>query len=161
MKKTTFYIIYATLSLVLISSCGFHMRGLTKTSLSSIDLEGKKLSIDNDLRKVLKLNQVEIKKEGAEFQIEFLNEQFEKKILTLNSRGLVSEYELFYKIYFRIKNSSADKWSEENIIEIRRDYTYSDANSIGKEEEEKQLKRAMYDEAIQNLFRQIELLKNN
>jgi len=161
MKKTTFYIIYATLSLVLISSCGFHMRGLTKTSLSSIDLEGKKLSIDNDLRKVLKLNQVEIKKEGAEFQIEFLNEQFEKKILTLNSRGLVSEYELFYKIYFRVKNSSADKWSEENIIEIRRDYTYSDANSIGKEEEEKQLKRAMYDEAIQNLFRQIELLKNN
>ena len=161
MKKTTFYIIYATLSLVLISSCGFHMRGLTKTSLSSIDLEGKKLSIDNDLRKVLKLNQVEIKKEGAEFQIEFLNEQFEKKLLTLNSRGLVSEYELFYKIYFRVKNSSADKWSEENIIEIRRDYTYSDANSIGKEEEEKQLKRAMYDEAIQNLFRQIELLKNN
>ena len=161
MKKTTFYIIYATLSLVLISSCGFHMRGLTKTSLSSIDLEGKKLSIDNDLRKVLKLNQVEIKKEGAEFQIEFLNEQFEKKILTLNSRGLVSEYELFYKIYFRVKNSSADKWSEENIIEIRRDYTYSVANSIGKEEEEKQLKRAMYDEAIQNLFRQIELLKNN
>lgn len=161
MKKTTFYIIYATLSLVLISSCGFHMRGLTKTSLSSIDLEGKKLSIDNDLRKVLKSNQVEIKKEGAEFQIEFLNEQFEKKILTLNSRGLVSEYELFYKIYFRVKNSSADKWSEENIIEIRKDYTYSDANSIGKEEEEKQLKRAMYDEAIQNLFRQIELLKNN
>jgi len=161
MKKTTFYIIYATLSLVLISSCGFHIRGLTKTSLSSIDLEGKKLSIDNDLRKVLKSNQVEIKKEGAEFQIEFLNEQFEKKILTLNSRGLVSEYELFYKIYFRVKNSSADKWSEENIIEIRRDYTYSDANSIGKEEEEKQLKRAMYDEAIQNLFRQIELLKNN
>ena len=161
MKKTTFYIIYATLSLVLISSCGFHIRGLTKTSLSSIDLEGKKLSIDNDLRKVLKSNQVEIKKEGAEFQIEFLNEQFEKKILTLNSRGLVSEYELFYKIYFRVKNSSADKWSEENIIEIRRDYTYSDTNSIGKEEEEKQLKRAMYDEAIQNLFRQIELLKNN
>ena len=161
MKKTTFYIIYATLSLVLISSCGFHMRGLTKTSLSSIDLEGKKLSIDNDLRKVLKSNQVEIKKEGAEFQIEFLNEQFEKKILTLNSRGLVSGYELFYKIYFRVKNSSADKWSEENIIEIHKDYTYSDANSIGKEEEEKQLKRAMYDEAIQNLFRQIELLKNN
>jgi len=161
MKKTLLFFIYITLSLILISSCGFHMRGITKTSISSINLEGKKLSIDNDLRKVLKSNKVEIKTEDAEFKIEFLNEQFEKKILTLNSRGLVSEYELFYRVYYRIKNSSSDKWSDENIIEIRKDYAYSDSNSIGKDEEEKQLKKTMYEEAIQNLFRQIESLKTN
>ena len=161
MKKTLLVFIYITLSLILISSCGFHMRGITKTSISSINLEGKKLSIDNDLRKVLKSNKVEIKTEDAEFKIEFLNEQFEKKILTLNSRGLVSEYELFYRVYYRIKNSSSDKWTDENIIEIRKDYAYSDSNSIGKDEEEKQLKKTMYDEAIQNLFRQIESLKTN
>ena len=161
MKKTLLFFIYITLSLILISSCGFHMRGITKTSISSINLEGKKLSIDNDLRKVLKSNKVEIKTEDAEFKIEFLNEQFEKKILTLNSRGLVSEYELFYRVYYRIKNSSSDKWTDENIIEIRKDYAYSDSNSIGKDEEEKQLKKTMYEEAIQNLFRQIESLKTN
>ena len=161
MKKTLLFLIYITLSLILISSCGFHMRGITKTSVSSINLEGKKLSIDNDLRKVLKSNKVEIKTEGAEFSIEFLNEQFEKKILTLNSRGLVSEYELYYKVYYRIKNSASDKWSDENIIEIRRDYAFNDSNSLGKEEEEKQLKKTMYEEAIQNLFRQIESLKTN
>ena len=161
MKKTLLFFIYITLSLILISSCGFHMRGITKTSISSINLEGKKLSIDNDLRKVLKSNKVEIKTENAEFKIEFLNEQFEKKILTLNSRGLVSEYELFYRVYYRIKNSSSNKWSDENIIEIRKDYAYSDSNTIGKDEEEKQLKKTMYEEAIQNLFRQIESLKTN
>ena len=121
----------------------------------------KVIGIDNDLRKILKSNKVEIKTEDAEFKIEFLNEQFEKKILTLNSRGLVSEYELYYKVYYRIKNSSSDKWSDENIIEIRKDYAYSDSNSIGKDEEEKQLKKTMYDEAIQNIFRQIESLKTN
>ena len=161
MKKTLLIFIYITLSLILISSCGFHMRGITKISISSINLEGKKLSIDNDLRKVLKSNKVEIKTEDAEFKIEFLNEQFEKKILTLNSRGLVSEYELFYRVYYRIKNSSSDKWSDENIIEIRRDYAFNDSNSLGKEEEEKQIKKTMYEEAIQNLFRQIESLKTN
>ena len=45
------------------------MRGITKTSISSINLEGKKLSIDNDLRKVLKSNKVDIKTEDAEFKI--------------------------------------------------------------------------------------------
>ena len=74
---------------------------------------------------------------------------------------MVSEYELFYRVYYRIKNSSSDKWSDENIIEIRKDYAYSDSNTIGKDEEEKQLKKTMYEEAIQNLFRQIESLKTN
>ena len=69
MKKTLLFFIYITLSLILISSCGFHMRGITKTSISSINLEGKKLSIDNDLRKVLKSNKVDIKTEDAEFKI--------------------------------------------------------------------------------------------
>ena len=42
---------------------------------------------------------------------------------------------------------------------MRKDFTYSDSNLIGKEEEERQLNEAMRNEAITNLFNQIQLTK--
>ncbi|MEY3839118.1 MAG: Rare lipoprotein, partial [Pseudomonadota bacterium] len=49
---------------------------------------------------------------------------------------------------------------DEYIIETRRDFSYSDSNLIGKQIEEQRLNDAMRNEAIANLFNQIQLIKN-
>ena len=151
----------ALLMLLIISSCGFHMRGMTEISFKTISLEGKELSFTKNLKKVLNSNKVAIvsSTENPELRIELLSEESEKRILSLSGQGLVREFEIFYRVRYRVKTIDSEIWSQENIIETRRDFTYSDSNLIGKEEEERQLNEAMRNEAITNLFNQIQLIK--
>ena len=147
--------------LLMIVSCGFHMRGMTEISFKTISLEGKELSFTKTLKKVLNTNKVAIvsSSENPELRVELLSEESEKRILSLSGQGLVREFEIFYRVRYRIKTSNSEIWSQENIIETRKDFTYSDSNLIGKEEEERQLNEAMRNEAITNLFNQIQLIK--
>jgi LPS-assembly lipoprotein len=151
----------AILLLFVITSCGFHMRGMTEISFKTISLEGKELSFSKNLKKILNTNKVAIVSptENPELRVELLSEETEKRILSLSGQGLVREFEIFYRVRYRIKTSDSEIWSQENVIETRRDFTYSDSNLIGKEEEERQLNEAMRNEAITNLFNQIQLIK--
>ena len=147
--------------LLMITSCGFHLRGMTEISFKSISLEGKELSFTKNLKKTLASNKVSIilPTENPELRIELLSEESEKRILSLSGQGLVREFEIFYRVRYRIKTIDSETWSQENIIETRRDFTFSDSNLIGKEEEERQLNESMRNEAITNLFNQIQLNK--
>ncbi len=151
----------AILFLLVITSCGFHMRGMTEISFKTISLEGKELSFTKNLKKILNTNKVAIVSptENPELRVELLSEESEKRILSLSGQGLVREFEIFYRVRYRIKTSCSEIWSQENIIETRKDFTYSDSNLIGKEEEERQLNEAMRNEAITNLFNQIQVIK--
>jgi LPS-assembly lipoprotein len=143
----------------MITSCGFHLRGMTEISFKTISLEGKELSFTKNLKKTLASNKVSIilPTENPELRIELLSEESEKRILSLSGQGLVREFEIFYRVRYRIKTIDSETWSQENIIETRRDFTFSDSNLIGKEEEERQLNESMRNEAITNLFNQIQL----
>ena len=147
--------------LLMIASCGFHMRGMTEISFKTISLEGKELSFTKNLKKVLNSNKVAIvlPSENPELRVELIGEESEKRILSLSGQGLVREYEIFYRVRYRIKTLDSDIWSQENILETRRDFTFSDSNLIGKEEEERQLNESMGNEAISSLFNQIQLIK--
>ena len=151
----------AILLLIVITSCGFHLRGMTEISYKTISLEGKELSLTKNLKKILNTNKVAIvsSTENPELRVEFLSEESEKRILSLSGQGLVREFEIFYRVRYRIKASDSEIWSQENIIETRKDFTYSDSNLIGKEEEERQLIEAMRIEAITSLFNQIQVIK--
>lgn len=148
------------LTLLMITSCGFHLRGMTEISFKTVSLEGKELSFTKNLKKTLTSNKVAIvlPTENPELRIELLSEESEKRILSLSGQGLVREFEIFYRVRYRVKTVDSETWSQENILETRRDFTYSDSNLIGKEEEERQLNESMHNEAITNLFNQIQLV---
>ena len=148
------------LTLLMITSCGFHLRGMTEISFKTVSLEGKELSFTKNLKKTLASNKVAIvlPTENPELRVELLSEESEKRILSLSGQGLVREFEVFYRVRYRVKTVDSETWSQENILETRRDFTYSDSNLIGKEEEERQLNESMRNEAITNLFNQIQLI---
>ena len=148
------------LTLLMITSCGFHLRGMTEISFKTVSLEGKELSFTKNLKKTLASNKVAIvlPTENPELRVELLSEESEKRILSLSGQGLVREFEIFYRVRYRVKTVDSETWSQENILETRRDFTYSDSNLIGKEEEERQLNESMHNEAITNLFNQIQLV---
>ena len=142
-------------------SCGFQLRGAASLAFSSIFIQGNTLTISKNLIKSLKTNGVEVvnSSEKADILLEMVGEENEKRILSLSGRGLVNEFELFYRVHYRTKQAGAELWSQVQTIEARRDFSYSDANLLAKQGEEKRLNENMQADVLSNLIRRLSTLK--
>ncbi|MGB7815799.1 MAG: LPS assembly lipoprotein LptE [Methylotenera sp.] len=154
----------ALLYIVLVASligCGFHLRGTTDLSFNSIFIQGNTLVISKNLNKTLHTNGVKVldSAESAELLLEMVGEESEKRILSLSGRGKVNEFELYYRVHYRAKLAGAELWSPVQTIESRRDFSYSDANLLAKQGEEKRLNEGMQQDVISGLMRRLSALK--
>ena len=147
--------------MAILISCGFQLRGAASLAFSSIFIQGNTLTISKNLIKSLKTNGVEVvnSSEKADILLEMVGEENEKRILSLSGRGLVNEFELFYRVHYRTKQAGAELWSQVQTIEARRDFSYSDANLLAKQGEEKRLNENMQSDVLSNLIRRLSTLK--
>ena len=93
------------LTLVIITSCGFHLRGMTEISFKTISIEGKDLSFTKNLKKTLTSNKVAIvlPTENPELRIELLSEESEKRILSLSAKVLFENLKFFIGFVIELK----------------------------------------------------------
>ena len=149
------------LSISILASCGFHLRGTSDIAFSSIFIQGNTLIISKNLKKSLTTNGVKVldSAEGAELLLETVGEENEKRILSLAGGGTVNEFELYYRVHYRTKQAGSELWSPVQTVEARRDYTYSDANLLAKQGEEKRLNESMQADVLSNLIRRLASLK--
>jgi LPS-assembly lipoprotein len=147
-----------TVSLI---SCGFHLRGTSDIAFNSIFVQGNTLVISKHLKKSLTTNGVKVQEnaEGAELLLEMVGEESEKRILSLAGKGTVNEFELYYRVHYRTKAADAPTWSPVQTVEARRDFTYSDANLLAKQGEEKRLNESMQQDVLSGLIRRLSALK--
>jgi len=142
-------------------SCGFHLRGATDISFNSIFIQGNTLVINKNLKKSLTSNDIKIlpSAEGAELLLDLVGEESEKRILSIGGQGTVNEFELYYRVHYRTKRADADLWSQTQTVESRRDFTYSDANLLAKQREERRLNDDMQDDVVRGIMRRLSALK--
>ncbi len=147
--------------IISLASCGFHMRDAEDFSFSSIFIQGNTLVISKNLKKTLNTNGVKVldSSENAELLLEMVGEESEKRILSLAGAGTVNEFELFYRVHYRTKAAEAPLWSQVQTVEARRDFSYSDANLLAKQDEEKHLNENMQSDVISSLMRRLAALK--
>lgn len=142
-------------------SCGFHLRGAADISFNSIFIQGNTLVINKNLKKSLASNDIKIlsSAEGADLLLDLIGEESEKRILSLGGQGTVNEFELYYRVHYRTKQAGAELWSQPQTVESRRDFTYSDANLLAKQREEKRLNDDMQDDVVRGIMRRLSALK--
>ena len=142
-------------------SCGFHMRGVTDVAFSTVFIQGNTLVISKNLKKSLNTSGVTVldSATNAELLLEMVGEESEKRILSLAGGGTVNEFELFYRVHYRTKVADAATWSPVQTVEARRDFTYSDANLLAKQDEEKRLNDNMRSDVISSILRRLAALK--
>jgi LPS-assembly lipoprotein len=159
--KVALHAFLYTFLVLSLTNCGFQLRGAANIAFDSIFIQGNPLIISKDLVKSLKVNDIKVlsNSENADVLLELLGEESEKRILSLSGRGLVNEFELFYRVHYRTKRAEAPLWSEVQTIEARRDFSYSDANLLAKQGEEKQLNENMQADVLNNLIRRLSTLK--
>jgi LPS-assembly lipoprotein len=141
---------------LIVAACGFHMRGAADLAFSKLHIKGT-ASISKDLISSLKSNGVTIVKEPdeAEELLELMSDGQEKRILSLGGTGSVREFELFYRVKFRVRDASSELWGPEQMIEARRDFSYLDTELLAKSYEEAMLYEDMRRDATRELMRRL------
>ena len=148
------FVLMMTITLM---ACGFNLRGLADLSFEKIHINNQSLTISRDLNVSLKSNGVKVVKEPEEAQIlvDMMNESTEKRILSLGGTGTVREFELFYRVSFRVKDASDELWGPPQMVEGRRDFSYLDTELLAKSYEEAQLYEDMRRDAVREILRRL------
>lgn len=155
--RNNLFVLFATLLLI---ACGFQLRGVIEANFNSISISGGSSDFGKQLSKRFKQSGVKVFPADAEMAIEILSDGLQKNILSINSSGLVSEYELIYTVTYRVKNINSTEWSTPITLDLNRQYTFDNENIVAKELEEKRLVRGMKDELIRTMATQISLQKD-
>ncbi len=157
LDHTSFFIRTLTLLCLLsLAACGFHMRGVSSIPFETVYVSGK-ASIEKDLKKSLNGSGIKVlpSSEGAQIQLELLSEKNEKRILSLSGGGKVREYELVYTLSYRTRDAVSPTWGPEQLVELRRDFSYDDTKLLAKGFEEARLYDDIRTEAVREVIRRL------
>ena len=154
---------------VLLSACGFHLRGsngsfmlpfatmyigLPETSPLAIGLK----------RYIRAIGSTEVvdTKDGADAVLEVLSDPERnrtKTILSLNKNGRVQEYQLGYSINFRVLDKAGNQLLAPTTISLVRPITFDESQVLAKETEEAALYRDMRNDLVQQIMRRLAAIK--
>ena len=154
---------------VLLSACGFHLRGsngsfmlpfatmyigLPETSPLAIGLK----------RYIRAIGSTEVvnTKDGADAILEVLTDPERnrtKTILSLNKNGRVQEYQLGYSINFRVLDKAGNQLLAPTTISLVRPITFDESQVLAKETEEAALYRDMRNDLVQQIMRRLAAIK--
>lgn len=158
-NRLRFFAVIVTL--LMLTSCGFQLRGAANLSFKTLHIEGGKLSISRELLQSLKNNSITVVEtiDDAEVVLELINETNQKRILSLGGSGKVREYELNYEVNFRMREASNPLWNKPQTVKMRRDYSYNDELLLGKGEEETRINNDMRSDAVREIVRRLSAFK--
>lgn len=149
----------ALLALTLaLAGCGFQLRGTTELPFETVFVpsatSGVALDIKRNIQSGTRTRVVEDAK-SAEAVLQFLQETREKHILSLTGTGRVREFQLRYRVGFRLHDGKGGEFLPPNTIELTRDVTFNDALVLAKETEEQLLYRDMQFDMVQLVMRRL------
>ena len=146
-----------------VASCGFGLRGQAALPFKTLFIETTGYSLfANNLERAIQAGsetKVVQNRDEAEAILKILGEVQEKRILSLSSGGKVREFELRYKVAYRLTDRAGRDLAQPGQIELRRDLTYDDTQVLSKELEEQLLYRDMKTDAVQQMLRRLSVAK--
>lgn len=149
--------IFAALCLaLLLSACGFHLRGTDPASalpFTTVRIDGDSLAARNVRDYLATYKHVKLVRQGdAETVIRIVGEQYSKDVNSINTSGRVSEYRLNYRLQFAADYKGRNVL-ERGDVELYRTLSWNDNAILSKEDEEATLVRDMQRDVVQLVLR--------
>jgi len=144
--------------LVTLAGCGFHLRGTADVPFETLYLPNSDSGIALDLRRYVQAGtraRVVDDPKQAEAILAFTEENREKNILSLTGAGRVSEFQLKYRVGFRVHDGKGGDYVPLTSIALTRDITFADTDVLAKEAEEQLLFRDMQSDMVQQIMRRL------
>src|SRR6266581_2361260 len=149
---------FAGVMAALLASCGFHLRGQAQLPFDTLYIPGTNPLVVELKRNVAAASKARLVDAPGDAQavLGFTQELREKVILSFNAAGRVSEYQLRYRVGFRVTDSKGGQvYLPTSEILLLRDMAYSDAQVLAKETEEALLYRDMQRDMVQQIMRRL------
>jgi LPS-assembly lipoprotein len=148
----------ALAGVLLLGACGFQLRGSATVPFDTLFLPRANTGIGLDLKRQLQAGTnarvVEDQKQ-AEAVLLFTEEVRQKEVLSLTSAGRVREFQLRYRVGFRVHDQRNRDYVPSTTIQLTRDVTFNDAQILAKEQEEQLLYRDMQADMVQQIIRRL------
>jgi LPS-assembly lipoprotein len=153
----------ALCSVLVLGGCGFHLRGTADLPFSSLYIQAPPQSLFAvQFKRVVTTSSgtdVVDDPKAAQATLQLLLEQREKEILSLSGGGRVREFQLRYRVRYRIVDKAQHEIVPSSEILLRRDFSFNDQEALSKESEEALLYRDMQTDAVQQLLRRLQVVK--
>ena len=166
MKQYSRIAAVALLAMVMLSACGFRLRGSGpqpvlpfKTLFVSVsDTSPVGVQLRRNLDAMSNIEVVTDRK-LADAALEVLSEGRDKQVLSLNSQGRVREYTLLYRLNFRVIDKEGRQLLAPTELVIRRIQSFNENQVLAKEAEEATLYREMQSDLVQQVLRRVSSIK--
>ena len=147
------------LVLLALAGCGFQLRGTAALPFDTLYLPpatgaGIALDLKRNIQSGTRTTVVDDPK-NAEAVLEFTQEAREKIILSLAATGRVREFQLRYRVGFRLHDGKGGEFLPVSTVQLTRDITFNDSEVLAKESEEQLLYRDMQFDMVQLIMRRL------
>lgn len=153
----------ALLCTLILAGCGFQLRGSATLPFDTLYVQAPVGSqFGTQLRRLVTAGsntRIVDSAQGADATLVLVNEVREKNILSLSGGGRVREFQLRYRMSYRLLDRNAVEILPTSEILLVRDLSYSDSDTLSKEAEEALLFRDMQSDAVQQLLRRLQVAK--
>ena len=136
MRSAITAVVASALALAL-GACGFQLRGTATLPFDTLYLPPTKMAgVALDLKRNIQSGTRTIVVDDpkkADAVLEFTQETREKHILSLAANGRVREFQLRYRVGFRVHDGKGGEFLPAGLVQLTRDHTFSDVDVLAKE----------------------------
>lgn len=153
-------IAFAFLVASTLTGCGFELRGTATLPFKTIAVPGE-TQLGTELQRSIDAGtnaKVVPQSENPQAILALLGETRDKLILTLNAQGQVTEYELRYRVSFRVYSPKGTDYVPTSQIVLRRPITFND-QVLAKEDEAELIYREMRQDMVQLIMHRLAAVK--
>jgi len=161
MKK----IVLAMTMLILTSltACGFQLRGQAGLPFETLYISAPAgHPIGAELKRAIRAGsstRIVDEAKNAQATLQIINAVNEKHILSLSGGGKVREFELRYRVSFRLADAKGMTLIPTSEIALKRDFSFNDTQALAKEAEEALLYKDIQTDAVQQIMRRLAAAK--
>ncbi len=141
-----------------LSACGFQLRGTAALPFDTLYMPSTGGGIALDLKRNIQAGTrttVIDDPKKAEALLEFSEEIREKLILSLAANGRVREFQLRYRVGFRVHDGKGGVFLPASSVQLTREVSFNDSDVLAKETEEQLLYRDMQFDMVQQIMRRL------
>ena len=146
-----------------LAACGFQLRGQATLPFETLYISFPVGNpIGTDLRRFVKAGtstRIVDDSKSAQATLEVISAVNERQIMSVSGGGRVREFELRYRVSFRLIDAKGVELIPTNEIALRRILPFTDAQVVAKEGEEAMLVREMQSDAAAQILRRLEAVK--
>lgn len=155
-KMRLYKILILLICLGLLNACGFKMRGEIDLpeEMKKIYLEGASSQLKNAFSQSIRSSKGEIvsSKKQAGIIVNILEEELDRRSISLSSRGKSTEYELNYYLIYELRDDKENIVVPEKTIEIIKDYFDNQTDVIAKGIEGDIIREEIYQQAVRRII---------